>query len=75
MLSGLGSQKQLNEHGINTLVNLEGIGQNLQDHLETYVQYECTKPVTLFNEYNPITMALTGIEWFLFKTGTAAHSN
>jgi hypothetical protein len=31
MLSGLGSQKQLNEHGINTLVNLEGIGQNLQD--------------------------------------------
>ena len=75
MLSGLGSQKQLNEHGINTLVNLEGIGQNLQDHLETYVQYECTKPVTLFNEYNPINMALTGIEWFLFKTGTAAHSN
>ena len=55
--------------------SLEGVGQNLQDHLETYVQYECKKPVTLFNEYNPIKMALTGIEWFLFKTGTAAYSN
>ena len=43
--------------------------------LVTLAIYECKKPVTLFNEYNPIKMALTGIEWFLFKTGTAAYSN
>ena len=75
MLSGIGSSKDLYEHDIAIKQNLEGVGQNLQDHLETYVQYECKEPVTLYNEYNPLKMALTGIEWFLFKTGTAAHSN
>ena len=75
MLSGIGPQKHLEEMDIQVKQSLEGVGQNLQDHLETYVQYECKKPVTLFNEYNPIKMALTGIEWFLFKTGTAAYSN
>ena len=75
MLSGIGPQNHLGEMDIKVKQSLEGVGQNLQDHLETYVQYECKKPVTLFNEYNPIKMALTGIEWFLFKTGTAAYSN
>ena len=75
MLSGIGPQDHLAEMGVEVKQSLEGVGQNLQDHLETYVQYECKKPVTLFNEYNPIKMALTGIEWFLFKTGTAAYSN
>jgi len=75
MLSGIGSSKGLYEHDIAIKQNLAGVGQNLQDHLETYVQYECKEPVTLYNEYNPLKMALTGIEWFLFKTGTAAHSN
>ena len=75
MLSGIGPQNHLVEMDIQVKQSLEGVGQNLQDHLETYVQYECKKPVTLFNEYNPIKMALTGIEWFLFKTGTAAYSN
>tara|TARA_B110000285_G_scaffold42062_1_gene46393 strand:- start:30321 stop:31949 length:1629 start_codon:yes stop_codon:yes gene_type:complete len=75
MLSGIGSSKDLYEHDIAIKQNLAGVGQNLQDHLETYVQYECKEPVTLYNEYNPLKMALTGIEWFLFKTGTAAHSN
>ena len=75
MLSGIGPQAHLAEMDVEVKQSLEGVGQNLQDHLETYVQYECKKPVTLFNEYNPIKMALTGIEWFLFKTGTAAYSN
>ena len=75
MLSGIGPQNHLVEMDIQVKQSLEGVGQNLQDHLETYVQYECKKPITLFNEYNPIKMALTGIEWFLFKTGTAAYSN
>jgi|TARA_B110000046_G_scaffold1196_1_gene1329 choline dehydrogenase len=75
MLSGIGPQDHLAEMDVEVKQSLEGVGQNLQDHLETYVQYECKKPVTLFNEYNPIKMALTGIEWFLFKTGTAAYSN
>jgi choline dehydrogenase len=32
-------------------------------------------PVTLYSSFNPINMALIGLQWFLFKKGIAAHSN
>ena len=75
MLSGVGPKEELKNHGINVISALNGVGENLQDHLETYVQYECTKPVTLYSSFNPINMALIGMQWFLFKKGIAAHSN
>ena len=75
MLSGVGPEEELKNHGINVISALNGVGENLQDHLETYVQYECTKPVTLYSSFNPINMALFGLQWFLFKKGIAAHSN
>ena len=75
MLSGVGPEEELKNHGINVISALNGVGENLQDHLETYVQYECTKPVTLYSSFNPINMALIGTQWFLFKKGIAAHSN
>ena len=75
MLSGVGPEEELKKHGINVISALNGVGENLQDHLETYVQYECTKPVTLYSSFNPINMALIGMQWFLFKKGIAAHSN
>ena len=75
MLSGVGPEEELKNHGIKAISALNGVGENLQDHLETYVQYECTKPVTLYSSFNPINMALIGMQWFLFKKGIAAHSN
>ena len=75
MLSGVGPEEELKNHDINIISALNGVGENLQDHLETYVQYECTKPVTLYSSFNPINMALIGMQWFLFKKGIAAHSN
>ena len=75
MLSGVGPDEELKNHGINVISALNGVGENLQDHLETYVQYECTKPVTLYSSFNPINMAFIGLNWFLFKKGIAAHSN
>ena len=75
MLSGVGPDEELKNHGINVISALNGVGENLQDHLETYVQYECTKPVTLYSSFNPINMAFIGLQWFLFKKGIAAHSN
>ena len=75
MLSGVGPEEELKNHGINVISALNGVGENLQDHLETYVQYKCTKPVTLYSSFNPINMALIGMQWFLFKKGIAAHSN
>ncbi|MGD1097622.1 MAG: FAD-dependent oxidoreductase [Bryobacteraceae bacterium] len=45
--SGLGPQKQLEERGIPVMVDLGGVGENLQDHLAVGVPYFCTQPVSL----------------------------
>lgn len=39
--SGIGSQTLLKEFGISVVQDLAGVGENLQDHLEMYLQYEC----------------------------------
>ena len=46
-LSGIGDQNYLSQLNIEVVQNLPGVGQNLQDHLEVYVQYSCKKPVSL----------------------------
>lgn len=48
MLSGIGPAKHLAEHGINVLADREGVGQNLQDHLELYLQMAASQPITLY---------------------------
>jgi choline dehydrogenase len=45
-LSGVGDSEHLNSVGIDVLHHLPGVGQNLQDHLEVYVQHACTQPVS-----------------------------
>jgi len=47
MLSGLGPADHLKTVGISVVLDLPGVGQNLQDHLFVSVAYECTQPVTL----------------------------
>jgi choline dehydrogenase len=75
MLSGVGPAQHLKEVGIPILHDLPGVGQNLQDHIEMYVQYESTKPITLYSTFNPITMARVGIEWLLFRRGLGASAH
>jgi choline dehydrogenase len=69
MLSGIGPGAHLAEHGIGIVADRPGVGQNLQDHLELYIQQACTKPITLFKHYNLLGKALVGAEWLFFKTG------
>ena len=47
MLSGIGDAQALCAHGIAPIVHAPGVGANLQDHLETYVQHAATQPITL----------------------------
>lgn len=75
MLSGIGPADQLAKHQIPLIVDLPGVGQNLQDHLEYYMQYECKQKITLYSMANPIRKAKTGIEWFLTRKGLAASSH
>ena len=45
-LSGIGNEKDLAPLGVQMVHHLPGVGANLQDHLEVYVQYKCKQPVT-----------------------------
>ena len=69
MLSGIGPGSHLAEHGIETLVDRPGVGQNLQDHLELYIQQACLKPITLYSKLNWFSKILIGAQWTFFKTG------
>ena len=75
MLSGIGPAANLKQCGIEVVHDLPGVGQNLQDHLELYVQQACTQPITLLNTMKPHNMALAGMRWIAFKNGPAASSH
>jgi choline dehydrogenase len=75
MLSGIGPAAHLKEHGIGIVADRPGVGQNLQDHLELYIQQESTKPITLYSSLNLFSKALIGAEWLFFKTGLGASNH
>ena len=72
MLSGVGPSEHLKDKGIEVVHNLEGVGRNLQDHLETYVKQECKTSDTLYSYVNKLNMMRIGIQWFLSRTGPAS---
>jgi choline dehydrogenase len=74
MLSGVGPAEELAEHGIEVVVDRKGVGKNLQDHLEVYIQQACTQPITLFKYWNIFGKALIGAQWLLTKTGFGASN-
>ncbi len=75
MLSGVGPADHLRSHGIAVVRDLPGVGRNLQDHLELYIQHACTQPITLYAVENPLVKLKVGIEWFLRKTGWGASAH
>ncbi len=75
MLSGLGDPAQLKAHDLPVVAALPGVGANLQDHLEVYIQHACTQPITLYSAQFPPTRLRIGLEWLLFKTGLGATSH
>ena len=58
MLSGIGPADQIREFGIEVIHDLPGVGENLQDHLELYIQQACTRPVTLYTATGLLRKAL-----------------
>ena len=75
MLSGIGPAAQLKSHGIDVIADRPGVGANLQDHMELYIQQEATQAVTLHSVLNPFSKALIGAEWLFFKTGLGATNH
>lgn len=75
MLSGIGPGAALREHGLDVVHELPGVGENLHDHLEIWMQQECTQPITLNGVNNPFSKALIGLRWLLFKDGLGATNH
>jgi len=75
-LSGIGDEKVLNQNGIDIINHLPGVGKNLQDHLEIYIQHKSKIKDTLYNlSTNYLTQAIEGIKWFLLKKGMLTYSH
>ena len=74
-LSGIGPKEVLNNAGVELLHELPGVGENLQDHLEVYFQYNCKKPITLNSKLNLFSKGLIGVQWILAKSGLGATNH
>ena len=69
-LSGIGPQDELQSHSIAVRHNLDGVGKNLQDHLQIRTIYQVDNTVTLNQRARtPWGRAMMGLEYFLKKTG------
>ncbi|MCU4652823.1 choline dehydrogenase [Roseibacterium sp. SDUM158016] len=74
MTSGIGPANHLVENGIPVVADRPGVGQNLQDHLEIYVQYAATQPVSLAPYWSLWGKALVGAQWLFTRTGLGASN-
>jgi choline dehydrogenase len=74
MLSGIGPAKHLAAHSIEVIADRAGVGQNLQDHLELYIQMAASQPITLYKYWNLFSKALIGAQWLFTKTGLGASN-
>ena len=73
--SGIGEAGYLKTLGIEPLCDLPGVGQNLQDHLELYVQYAVSQPVSLNSQLGLLAKGRIGLQWLLSKTGLGATNH
>lgn len=74
-LSGIGDREVLEKAGVEVKKHLPGVGNNLQDHLEVYVQYNCTQPVSSQPYYKMINRPFIGLQWLLTRRGPVASSH
>ena len=74
MLSGIGPAAHLRGHGIAVIADRPGVGANLQDHLELYVQMAATQPVSLYKYWNLLGKAYVGARWLFTGTGPGASN-
>lgn len=75
MLSGIGNADELRALGIPVTADVPGVGQNLQDHLETYVQYASKQPITLYSAMNPLAKLKIGVQWLFAGKGLGATNH
>ncbi|XEG71056.1 choline dehydrogenase [Pseudomonas sp. abacavir_1] len=75
MLSGIGPAEDLQRLGIRPLLDLPGVGQRLNDHPDTVVQYRCKRPVSIYPWTRAPGKWLVGARWFARHDGLAASNH
>ncbi len=73
--SGIGPPAELARNGIGVVQPSDGVGENLMDHLELYVQYQCLKPVSLYPWMSLAGRAAIGLKWLLTRRGLGATNH
>jgi choline dehydrogenase len=74
-LSGIGNASLLGGLGIPVVAELPGVGENLQDHLEVYVQYGCKQPVSVAPALKLRNRPMVGAKWLFGRTGPGATNH
>jgi choline dehydrogenase len=74
-LSGVGDADELAALGIDPVHHLPGVGENLQDHLEVYVQHACTQPVSMQPYMKWRHRPWIGAQWLFLRTGPGATNH
>ena len=73
-LSGVGDREHLEGLGIEVVSHLPGVGENMQDHLEVYIQYACKEPVSIQPHLKFWKRPFIGLAW-LFRKGPASSNH
>jgi choline dehydrogenase len=74
-VSGVGNAAELEKLGIRVVHDLPGVGENLQDHLEVYVQYASKQPVSVAPAMKWRNRPWVGLQWLLFRSGPGATNH
>jgi choline dehydrogenase len=74
-LSGVGNAAELSALGIASVVDLPGVGENMQDHLEVYVQHSCKEPVSMSPGLKWRNRPWIGFKWLFFRKGPGATNH
>ncbi|WP_022666937.1 choline dehydrogenase [Desulfospira joergensenii] len=74
-LSGIGNGEELKALGVDVVHDLPGVGENMQDHLEVYVQYKCRKPVSMNPALKWWKKPFIGYQWLFHRAGAASTNH
>jgi choline dehydrogenase len=75
-LSGVGNAPELGALGVDVVHDLPGVGEHLQDHLEVYIQYACTQPVSMQpSATQKWRRPWIGFQWLFFRRGPGATNH
>ncbi|MGH3992527.1 MAG: GMC oxidoreductase, partial [Pseudonocardiaceae bacterium] len=74
-ISGVGAADELRALGVDVVADVPGVGENLQDHLEVYIQHSATQPVSMAPYFKMHNRPKVGLEWLLRKSGPGATNH